>query len=310
VAKLKAHSLTGRITPDVLRRAFRNVKRLRGAAGIDKVSSALFEKNLDQNLLALLRRLEAGAFRPLPLRRVPIPKGEGTTRPLGIPAVRDRVAQDVLRQLLSPLFERIFHADSYGFRPAHNCHQAIERVLELRRLGYNYVLDADLQGFFDIIPHAVIMAGMAAEVADGNILRLVERFLKAGVIEEGVFRPTAVGTPQGGVLSPLLANIALNSLDWRLHDAGYFVVLCRTEAAVKAAHDLVQSHLTQLGLTLSAEKTRQTSFRAGFAWLGFQLSSWAVTMSAKAVEKFKTKIRDLTLVPTTWTRQSCVKAMR
>jgi len=300
--KIKAHSLTGRITPDVMHTAFRNVKRNRGAAGIDKVSIGLYEKNLLQNQLALMRQLKDGSFRPQPLRRVHIPKGDGKTRPLGIPAVRDRIAQEVLRQLLSPLFERIFHDDSYGFRPARSCHMALERVVELRQQGYACVLDADIKGFFDNIPHQVIMDGLCAEVADGNILRLVERFLKAGVMEDGVFRPTPVGTPQGGVISPLLANIALNSLDWRLHDAGFrfvryaddFVVLCPTEAQVKEAHELVQQHLAQIGLTLSAEKTKQTRFREGFAFLGFVLSSWTVTMRPKSVEKFKDKIRELT----------------
>jgi RNA-directed DNA polymerase len=302
VAKIKAHSLTGRITETLLRTAFRNVKRNRGAAGIDKVSIARYEKNLVPNLLALMRQLKTGTFRPLPLRRVRIPKGDGKTRPLGIPAVRDRVAQEVLRLLLSPLFEPIFHDDSYGFRPARNCHMAVERVLELHRQGYCKVLDADIQGFFDNIPFQVIMAGVAAEVADGNILDLIERFLKAGVMEDGVFAATRLGTPQGGVISPLLANITLNSLDWQLHNAGFrlvryaddFVVLCQTEAEVKAAHDLVQQHLYGLGLTLSAEKTKRTQFREGFAFLGFILKAQTVTMRPKAVEKFKNKIRDLT----------------
>jgi RNA-directed DNA polymerase len=302
VAKIKAHSLTGRITLPLLDDAFRNVRRNRGAAGIDKISITLFENNLLDNLLALLRRLKDGSFRPLPLRRVHIHKGDGKTRPLGIPAVRDRVAQEVLRQLLNPLFEPIFHDDSYGFRPARGCHQALTRVLELHRQGYTHVLDADIKGFFDNIPHTVIMAGVAAEVADGNILRLVEHFLKAGVMEEGQLRPNSVGTPQGGVISPLLANIALNSLDWKLHDAGFrfvryaddFVVLTQHEDQAKAAHDLVQQHLTTLGLSLSAEKTKRTRFREGFAFLGFQLSSWSVVMRPKSVEKYKTKIRELT----------------
>lgn len=302
MAKIKAHSLTGRITQILMYRAFRNVKRNRGAAGIDKVSITMFEANLEQNLLALMRDLKTGVFQPLPLRRVHIPKGPGQTRPLGIPAVRDRVAQEVLRQLLSPLFERLFHDDSYGFRPGRNCHQALERVLQLHQQGHTQVLDADIKGFFDNIPHQVIMAGVAAEVADGNILRLVERFLKAGVMEEGVFRPTTVGTPQGGVISPLLANIALNSLDWHLHEHGLrcvryaddFVVLCQTESQVQEAFVLVQQHLASLGLTLSAEKTKTTPFREGFAFLGFAVSSWSVTMRPKAIEKFKTKIRDLT----------------
>jgi RNA-directed DNA polymerase len=302
MAKIKAHSLTGRITRDLLRRAWRNVRRNRGAAGIDKVSIGMFEANLEQNLHALMRDLKTGTFQPLPSRRVHIPKGPGQTRPLGIPAVRDRVAQEVLRQLLSPLFERVFHDDSYGFRPGRNCHQAVERVLQLHRQGYTYVLDADIQGFFDNIPQAVIMAGLSAEVADGNILGLVERFLRAGVMEAGVLRPSTVGTPQGGVISPLLANIALNHLDWHLHEHGHrfvryaddFVVLCRTEAQLQEAHALVQQQLTTLGLMLSAEKTRATQFREGFAFLGFAISSWAVIMRPKAVEKFKAKVRELT----------------
>lgn len=302
MAKIKAHSLTGRITETLMLQAFRNVKRNRGAAGIDKVSIQLYQNNLLENLLSLMRDLKDGSYRPYPLRRVHIPKGDGKTRPLGIPAVRDRVAQEVLRQLLSPLFERIFHDDSYGFRPARGCHMAVERVLELHRQGHPHVLDADIKGFFDNIPHEIIMAGVAAEVADGNILRLVERLLKAGVMEEGEFRPTPVGTPQGGVISPLLANIALNGLDWALHQAGFrfvryaddFVVLCPDEAQVKAAHDLVQQHLTRIGLTLSAEKTKETRFREGFAFLGFVLTSRTVTMRPKAVEKFKAKIQELT----------------
>ncbi len=303
MAKIKVHSLTGRITPALMHRAFRKVRRNRGAAGIDKVSITMFEANLEQNLLALMRDLKTrGVFQPLPLRRVHIPKGPGQTRPLGIPAVRDRVAQEVLRQLLSPLFERLFHDDSYGFRPGRGCHMAVAKVLELHRLGYTQVLDADIKGFFDNLPHEVIMAALAAEVADGNILGLVERFLKAGVMEEGVFHSTRKGTPQGGVISPLLANIALNRLDWQLHDAGFrfvryaddFVVLCQTESQVQEGFALVQEQLTSLGLTLSAEKTKTTEFREGFAFLGFAISSWSVSMRPKSIEKFKTKVRELT----------------
>jgi RNA-directed DNA polymerase len=149
VAKIKAHSLTGRITLPLLATAFRNVKRNRGAAGIDKVSIRLYENNLAENLLSLMRRLKDRTYRPLPLRRVYIPKGDGKTRPLGIPAVRDRVAQEVVRLLLNPLFERIFHDDSYGFRPARSCHMAVAKVLEFQRQGYTYVLDADIKGFLD-----------------------------------------------------------------------------------------------------------------------------------------------------------------
>jgi RNA-directed DNA polymerase len=235
--KIKVHSLTGRITSRLMRQAFQAVKRNRGAAGVDKVSIQMFAANLEENLTALMQELKTGTFRPLPLRRVHIPKGPGTTklRPLGIPVVRDRVAQEVIRRLLAPIFEPQFHDNSYGFIPGRNCHQAVERVLELHRQGLRVVLDADIQGFFDNLSHRVIMEAVATEVADGNILRLVEQFLTAGVMEDGVFKPTTIGTPQGGVISPLLANIVLNRLDWQLHQAGYrfvryaddFVVLCQ-----------------------------------------------------------------------------------
>ncbi len=179
---------------------------------------------------------------------------------------------------------------------------AVEKVLEFHRAGHAHVLDADIQGFFDNLPHDVIMTALRAEIADGNILDLIEKFLKAGVMEEGVFRPTRKGTPQGGVISPLLANIALNSLDWHLDGAGYrfvryaddFVVLCRSAAQLAEAQALVQQHLTSLGLTLSPEKTRPTRFREGFAFLGFAISSWSVTMRPRSVENFKDKVRELT----------------
>nr|VFJ68374.1 MAG: group II intron reverse transcriptase/maturase [Candidatus Kentron sp. FW] len=284
--------------------AFRNVKHNRGAAGIDKVSIRMFEANLYQNLDALMHEIKTrDAFKPKPLRRVFIPKGKGKMRPLGIPAVRDRIVQEVLRQLLSPIFEPLFHEDSFGFRPVRNCHQALDRVLDLRYQGYKVVLDADIQGFFDNIPHSVIMARLANEVADGNILGLVERFLRAGVMENGVFKPTTVGTPQGGVISPLLANIALNSLDWLLERQGLhfvryaddFVVMCRNHAQAKEALTLVQSHLEgDLELKLSPEKTHISTFSQGFSFLGFDFHAQTVTMRNKSLEKFKTKIREIT----------------
>jgi RNA-directed DNA polymerase len=304
--KIKVHSLTGRITPQVMRQAFRAVKRNRGAAGVDKVSIQMFAANLEENLAALMRDLKAGTFRPLPLRRVHIPKGPGSTklRPLGIPVVRDRVAQEVIRRLLAPIFEPQFHDASFGFIPGRNCHQAIERVLELHRQGHKVVLDADIQGFFDNIPHRVIMEAVAAEIADGNILRLVEGFLTAGVMEDGVFKPTTIGTPQGGVISPLLANIVLNHLDWQLHAAGYhfvryaddFVVVCQTHRQAQEALTLVKRVLEgDLGLQLSAEKTKVTTYGKGYEFLGFSLSSRSRRMREKSVQKFKAKIRELTI---------------
>ena len=285
--------------------SWRAVRRNRGAAGVDKVSVQMFEQNLDANLQRLMRELKQGLYEPLPARRVYIPKdAKGTKfRPLGIPAVRDRVAQEVLRRLLSPIFEAKFHDHSYGFRPGRSTHQAVEQVLELGRQGDRWVLDADISGFFDNLSHSAIMRELANEVADGNILRLVEKFLRAGVMEGGKFQRTRIGTPQGGVASPLLANIALNVLDWHLHERGFrfvryaddFVVLCRSEREAKEALAVVQRLLEdRLGLQLSPEKTKVTRFHEGFAFLGFDIKSRFVRMRAKSVENFKTKVREIT----------------
>lgn len=306
MTKIKVHSLTGRIDSRMMSEAFRAVKRNRGAAGVDKVSIEMFAANLQENLAALMRDLKGGTFHPRPLRRVHIPKGPGSTktRPLGIPIVRDRVAQEVIRRLLSPIFEPLFHDASFGFISNRNCHMAIERVLELHRQGDLIVLDADIQGFFDNIPHKVIMEAVATEIADGNILGLVDRFLRSGVMEDGVFSPTNIGTPQGGVISPLLANIVLNRLDWALHDAGYrfaryaddFVVVCRSKTQAQAALTVVQQVLeTDLGLKLSPEKTQITTYGKGYEFLGFFLSSRSRRMRDKSVQKFKAKIRELTM---------------
>jgi group II intron reverse transcriptase/maturase len=303
--KIKVHSLTGRITSKLVFEAWRSVRRNRGAAGIDKVSIQMFEKNLEANLARLMRELKDGSFQPLPARRVYIPKdAKGTKfRPLGIPAVRDRVAQEVLRLLLSPVFEVKFHDHSYGFRKGRGCHDAVQKVLEIGRQGYRYVLDADISGFFDNLSHAAIMRELSNEVADGNILRLVEKFLRAGVMEGGKLRRTRIGTPQGGVASPLLANIALNVLDWHLHEHGYrfvryaddFVVLCQNENEAKEALALVEAFVAdRLGLSLSPEKTKVTRFHEGFCFLGFDIKSRFVRMRAKSVENFKAKVREIT----------------
>ena len=304
VKKRKVHSLTGRIDDRLMMQAFKAVKKNRGAAGIDKVSVGMFEQNLDANLAALKRDLKKGTFIPKPLRRVFIPKdAKGKKlRPLGIPAVRDRVAQEVIRRLLEPIFEPLFHDCSFGFRPGRSCHQAIERVLSFHAEGDRVTLDADISGFFDNILHKLIVAAVASEVADGNILRTIKKFLAAGVMEYGVFKPTTIGTPQGGVISPLLANIVLNELDWRLERAGYrfvryaddFVVVCNTRSQAEAALREVEKIMADLELSLSPEKTKIASYGKGYDFLGFRLSSRSRTMRPKSVEKFKMKIRELT----------------
>ena len=280
--KQRVHSLTGRIDDRLMRAAFKAVKRNRGAAGIDKVSVEMFEENLDANLTSLMKDLKTRyKFVPKPLRRVWIPKDASgkKLRPLGIPSVRDRIAQEVLRKLLEPIFEPLFHENSFGFRPGRSCHQAIEQALSYHQQGDRITLDADIAGFFDNIPHDLIMDAVAEEIADGNILNLVKKFLAAGVMEHGVFKPTNIGTPQGGVISPLLANIVLNKLDWTLEKTGYrfvryaddFVVVCKTRKQAEAALTLVKEVMQQLGLSLSPEKTKIASYGKGYEFLGLSL---------------------------------------
>lgn len=301
--QIKHHSLTGRITLTLMHEAFHAVRRNKGKAGVDRISIEMFARQLDPNLVALMRDLKDGTFRPAPVLRRHIDKGGGKTRPLGIPTVRDRIAQEVIRRLLSPLFEPLFHENSHGFRPGRSCHSAMERLLETWRTGHRHVLDADISGFFDHIPHSVVMQGLRNVVADGNILNIVEKFLTAGVLEDGVVQSTTLGTPQGGVLSPLLANIALNFLDWHLDRLGYrfvryaddFVVLCQTELQAKEAQTQIETFLATIGLSLSPAKTKVTTFYRGFTFLGFEVSSHSVKMRAKSVENFKATVRDITI---------------
>lgn len=225
-------------------------------------------------------------------------------RPLGIPTVECRIAQEVVRRLINPIFEGKFHNNSYGFRPGKNCHQAIYKVKEYLKQGYTYVVDADIKGFFDNIPHQLIMTEVAAEIADGNILDLIERFLKSGVMEEGELRPTTKGTPQGGVISPLLANIVLNPFDHELDKAGYkfvryaddFIILCKTKQLAIEALKFAKSILEgQMELGLSPEKTKIVHVSEGFDFLGFHFTHKGITMREKSVEKFKEAIRNNTI---------------
>jgi len=315
-AKIKAHSLTGRITFRLLDDSFRAVRRNRGAAGIDRVSIKMFEANLFENLCSVMADLKDGSFEPKPLRRHYLDKGNGKLRPLGIPAVRDRVAQEVLRRLLTPIFEPLFHDASYGFRPGRNCHMALTQVLKHHEAGYQVVVDADIHGFFDNLLHRIIMQAVAAQVADGNILNLIEKFLRAGVMENGVFKPTTVGTPQGGVISPLLANIVLNHLDWQLQERGYRFVryaddfVMGFEKAADARRMLVdlKDRLAKFGLALHEDKTRLIEFgrlpalrrqQRGerrletFAFLGFtHYCGW--TRDGRFIVKHKTQSKRLT----------------
>lgn len=193
------HSLTGRITMEILKKAFKSVRKNWGAAGVDKVSILMFESNLKENLSSLMRKLKTDTYHPIPLRRKLIPKGDGKFRPLGIPSVKCRVAQEVIRRIINPIFERLFHNSSHGYRQDRSCHTALEELFEYHKQGYNVVLEADIKGFFDNISQKLIMAMVTREISYGKTLNTIKKFLKAGVMEEGKFVPTRKGTPQGGL---------------------------------------------------------------------------------------------------------------
>jgi len=301
--KLKVHSLTGRITKRTMEKAFKAVKRNRGAAGLDKVSVEMYQTNLEQNLQSLMKRLKDRTYKATPLRRHYIPKGCGKFRPLGIPNVKDRVAQEVIRSVIEPIFEKMFHDDSYGFRKGRNAHQAIERLLELHALGYEYVVDADITDFFDNILHKLIENLVAEEIADGNIIKIIKEFLNCGVVEDGKYIPTKMGTPQGGVISPLLANIVLNKFDWALDAKGFkfvryaddFVILTKTQETAERALDFARTFLAEMGLTLHPEKTRITKLPRGFDFLGFTVNNHGAKMNKKSIERFREKINRVTI---------------
>lgn len=304
MGKQKFHSLIDKVyaLPNLLL-AWEKVRSNRGAGGADGMTLQQFEQHLDEHIQELHRLLREGKYQPVPVRRVYIPKANGEERPLGIPTVRDRVVQQAVLQILQPLFEPLFEDCSYGFRPARSAHQAIARIEELRDQGYGWVVEVDLKSFFDTIDHELLISRVAEEIADGKILSLIRGWLVAGVMEEGEVRSQVAGTPQGGVISPLLANIYLHAFDRVMTRRGYqvvryaddFVILCKLERKAKRALEVCRQILTEdLLLTMNAEKTRITSFKEGFDFLGFRLQSRFKKPRAKAVEGFKAKVRHLT----------------
>lgn len=302
--KFKVHTLTGRITSRLMMDAWKAVKRNKGAAGVDRVTVEKYHENWEKNLSDLMKRLKnRGRYKSPPLRRIHIPKGNtGKTRPLGIPTVDTRCAHEVIRHLIEPIFEKQFHNNSFGFRRGRNCHQAVECVLKYIKEGHRFIVDVDIKGFFDNIPHEVIMTMLRAEIADGNILDIIETFLRSGMVEDGVFTQTLLGAPQGGVISPLIGNIILNYLDWHLDAAGYkfvryaddIVILCKSASQAENALTLTVSVLVDLGLECSPEKTKTSTYNNGFQFLGFDISSKGVTIREKSREKFEGRLKEIT----------------
>ena len=303
-------SLKDKVCSDVaLSRAWARVRANAGAPGVDGVTIERFERNLDERLNRLQQALRDGSFQPQAIRRVEIPKADGSKRPLGIPSVVDRVAQAAILETIEPIFEHAFDDASYGFRPRRGCKDALRAVQQGLDEGLCHVVDADLQRYFDTIPHAKLMNQVFHWIKDGSVLDLIERFVKAKVTSElGTWEPEQ-GTPQGAVLSPLLANLYLHPLDQLLRASGYrlvryaddFVVMCDSQAAANQALEVVKAWVEQAGLALHPEKTRLTDLTQDgghIDFLGYRFErhngKLRRRIKPKKLTALKAKIRALT----------------
>jgi RNA-directed DNA polymerase len=278
------------------------VKANGGAAGVDHQTIAMVEARLDETLAHLARHLREGTYRPQPVRRVWIPKpGSRERRPLGIPTVRDRIVQTALRLVLEPIFDRDFAAHSYGFRPQRGCKAALRRVQQLLDTGYTEVVDADLRRYFDTIPHEGLRNALRTKVSDGRVLALLDAYLAQGVLDGLAAWTPEEGTPQGAVISPLLANLYLDPLDHVMAAAGFemvryaddLVVLCRTREEAAAALAQLAHWTTTAGLALHPEKTRlvDATQRQGFDFLGYHFAHGRRWPRKKSLQKLKTRLR-------------------
>jgi RNA-directed DNA polymerase len=300
-------SLIDKVYADkTLELAWAKVRFNAGGSGVDRITIARFAKDCPRGLLDLKEKLRKASYQPLPVKRVWIPKpGTKQERPLGIPAVRDRIVQTALRMVIEPIFEHHFAQHSYGFRPGRGCKDALRRVQALLDEGHTWIVDADLKSYFDTIPKDRLMSRVAQRIADGRVLALLQSYLDPEVMEElTVHESTDRGTPQGAVISPLLANIYLDPLDHLLAAGGVqmvryaddFVLLCRSEDEAKAALARVQTWVQENGLTLHPEKTRivDATQPGGFDFLGYHFERGYRWPRRKAMDRLKDKVRTLT----------------
>jgi group II intron reverse transcriptase/maturase len=277
-----------------LEQAFYDVKKNRGSHGVDKVTIKEYEIELEHNLRVLQESLRLKTYRAKPVRRVFIPKADGTKRPLGIPTIEDRTLQAATKRILEPIFEQKFLDCSFGFRPNRSAHMAIDKIRQDLMEGYTFVIDADIKTYFDSIPHDKLIELIKEEVVDSSVLALILQFLKSGILENGIFHESDTGSPQGGVISPLLANIYLHPLDEMMMERGHritryaddFVICCKSrKGAERVLRTVVKLLEEKLGLKVHPDKTKIVdNYEEPFIH----------SPSDKAVKKFKESIKDVT----------------
>jgi RNA-directed DNA polymerase len=289
-----------------LARSLQKVVAKGGSAGTDKQSVSQVAKHREQTIQKLEQELRTNQYRPQAVKRVWIPKpGSQEKRPLGVPTVRDRILQGAVLQVIEPIYEQAFASQSYGFRPGKGCKDALRRVDELLKRGYHWVVDADLKSYFDTIPHEGLMERVGEKIADSRVLNLIRAMLKAGVMDSMKgWQPTEQGSPQGAVISPLLSNIYLNGLDWKMAQKGFemvryaddFVVLCNSQEQAQQALEQVRQWVEANGLKLHPTKTRlvDASQRGGFEFLGYHFERGKKWPRKKSLDKLKDTIRSKT----------------
>ena len=288
-----------------LQAAWEQVRANRGAAGIDRQSIEGFAANGERYLNELAKELQEGRYQAQAVRRVEIPKAGGKTRPLGIPTVKDRVVQTAVKRVIEPIFENDFLPTSYGFRPGRGCKDALREVDKHLKEGYTHVVDADLKGYFDSIPHPLLKERIEERISDGRLLEVLAGWLRQDIVK-GLERWTPTGgTPQGAVISPLLANLYLHPLDERMANLGYrmvryaddFVILCQSEEQAQTALEEVKTWVDANGLSLNPDKTHVGNCLRegqGFEFLGYRFEAGKRTVRKKSLQGFKDKVREKT----------------
>lgn len=286
--------------------AFDKVKRNKGSktSGVDGISVKEFRKHLTENLYQIHEELRNGSYTPHAVKRVYIDKEDGSKRPLGIPTVKDRVVQQALLNVLQPIFEPAFHPSSYGYRPGRSAHHAIAKAERFtRRYGLSHVVDMDLSKCFDTLDHQLILSSVNETVSDGKVLKLIDSFLKSGIVDKGQIEPTEKGSPQGGIISPLLTNIYLNKFDQYMKTLGIRIVRYADDILVFASSKseagryraIATKYLEdELKLTVNQTKTHLTNLDKGIPYLGIEINNFGVLVSGKSIRKFKEKVRKLT----------------